>query len=146
MWWHPKAWCQWMERKYRGRHSKKDDARVSSWKQEERKWTRDDMVTYSKCPRQRMKKTWTLHCSFREGMDIDKEEEIAVIAWAHTVGQWQWDRMAVGNAVLWSLLNVWVWTLTVYMKKLFSLLHLNRKLIQYLILLYYIQIVAAVNY
>ena len=23
MWWHHKAWCQWMERKYRGRHSKK---------------------------------------------------------------------------------------------------------------------------
>ena len=32
----------------------KDDAWVSSWKQEERKWMKDDMVTYSKCLRQRM--------------------------------------------------------------------------------------------
>ena len=47
MWWHHKAWCQWMERKYRGRRLKKDDAWVSSWKQKERKWMKDDMVTYS---------------------------------------------------------------------------------------------------
>ena len=44
-----------MERKYRGKHLKKDDAWVSSWKQEERKWMKDDMVTYSKCPRQQMR-------------------------------------------------------------------------------------------
>ena len=39
---------------------------------------------------------------FREGMHIDKEEEdrrFAVIAWGHTVGQGQRDRMAVGNAI-----------------------------------------------
>ena len=64
MWWHHKAWCQWMERKYRGKHLKKDDAWVSSWKQEERKWMKDDMVTYSKCPRQRMRTTWTLPLRF----------------------------------------------------------------------------------
>ena len=59
MWWHHKAWCRWMERKYRGKQLKKDDAWVSSWKQEERKWMKDDMVTHSKCPRQRMRTTWT---------------------------------------------------------------------------------------
>ena len=64
-----------MERKYPGRHSKKDDAWVSSWKQEERKWMKDDMVTYSKCPRQRMRKTDLAIAVFREGMDIDKEED-----------------------------------------------------------------------
>ena len=58
MWWHQKAWCQLMERKYWGRYSKKDDAWVSSWKQEEQKWMKDDMVTYSKCFRgNRMGKT-----------------------------------------------------------------------------------------
>ena len=36
-----------MERnEYRGRHSKNDDAWVSSWKQGERKWMKNDMVTY----------------------------------------------------------------------------------------------------
>ena len=41
-----------------------DDAWVSSWKQEERKWMKDDMVTYSKCQRQRMRTTWTLPLQF----------------------------------------------------------------------------------
>ena len=93
MWWHHKAWCQWMERKYRGRHSKKDDAWVSSWKQEERKWMKDDMVTYSKCLRQRMRKTWTLPLQFfvREWI-LSSKKKIAVIAWAHTEEQWRRDR------------------------------------------------------
>ena len=41
---------------------------------------KDDMVTYSKCPRQRMRKTWTLPLQFfvEEHITIthiDKEEE-----------------------------------------------------------------------
>ena len=35
---------------------------------------KDDMVTYSKCPRQRMRKTDLAIAVFREGMHIDKEE------------------------------------------------------------------------
>ena len=36
---------------------------------------------------------------FREGMHIDKKRKIAVIAWAHTVGEGQRDRKAAGNAI-----------------------------------------------
>ena len=102
MWWHYKAWCQWMERKYRGRHSKKDDAWVSSWTHEERKWMKDDMVTYSKCPKQRMRKTWTFPLQFfvRECI-LTRKKKSAVIAWAHTMGQGRWDRIFVWNAIPW---------------------------------------------
>ena len=59
---------------------------------------KDDMVTYSKCPRQRMRKTWTLPLQFFVRECILTRKKIKVIAWAHTVGQGQRDRMAVGNA------------------------------------------------
>ena len=44
-----------------------------------------------------MRKTWTLPLQFfvREWI-LTRKKKIAVIAWAHTVGQWQRDRMAVG--------------------------------------------------
>ena len=65
-----------MERKYRGKQLKKDDAWVSSWKQEERKWMKDDMVTYSKCPEATDENDLDLAIAvFREGMHIEKEEE-----------------------------------------------------------------------
>ena len=35
----------------------------------------DDMATYSKCPRQRMRTTWTLLLRFCEEMHIAKKEE-----------------------------------------------------------------------
>ena len=75
-------------RKYRGKHLKKDDAWVSSWKQEGWTWMKDDMVTYSKCPRQRMRTTWTLPLRFfvRECI-LTRKRKIAVISWVHTVGQ-----------------------------------------------------------
>ena len=61
---------------------------------------KDDMVTYSKCPRQRMRTTWTLPLQFfvREFI-LTRKRKIAVIVWAHTVGQGQRDRMAAGNAI-----------------------------------------------
>ena len=62
---------------------------------------KDDMVTYSIGPRQRMKKTWTLSLQFfvKEYILARKKKKIAVITWAHTVGQGRQDRMAVGNAI-----------------------------------------------
>ena len=72
--WHHKTWCQWMVRDdYRGRHSKKDGARVSSWKQEEWKWMKDDLGVYSKYLRQQMKTIWTLSLQF-----FDKEHILTV--------------------------------------------------------------------
>ena len=66
-----------MERKYRGRHSKKDEAWVSSWKQEERKWMKDDMVyNLFQVSEATDEKDLDLAIAvFGEGMDIDKEEE-----------------------------------------------------------------------
>ena len=57
---------------------------------------KDDMATYSKSLRQRMRKTWTLPLKFsvKEYIFIRKKK-IAVIAWAHTMGQGRRDRMAV---------------------------------------------------
>ena len=47
-----------------------------------------------------MRTTWTLPLQFfvRECI-LTKKRKIAVIAWAHTVGQGQRDRMAAGNAI-----------------------------------------------
>ena len=61
---------------------------------------KDNMAAYSKCPRQRMRKTWTLPLQFfvREWI-LTRKKKIAVITWAHTVGQGRRDRMAVGNAI-----------------------------------------------
>ena len=61
---------------------------------------KDDMVTYSKCSRQRMGKTWYLPLQFfvKECI-LTRKKKIAVIAWAHTVLQRWRDRMAVGNAI-----------------------------------------------
>ena len=47
--------CQWMVRDCRERHSKKGGVWVSSWKQEEWKWTKDDLGAYSKHSRPQMK-------------------------------------------------------------------------------------------
>ena len=47
-----------------------------------------------------MRKTWTLPLQFfvRECI-LTRKKMIAVIAWAHAVGQGRQDRMAVGNAI-----------------------------------------------
>ena len=85
-----------MERKYRGKQLKKDDAWVTSWKQEERKWMKDDMVTYSKCPGQRMRTTWTLQLQFfvRECILTRKRK----IQWLR--GHIPWDK---GSEIGWLL-------------------------------------------
>ena len=84
-----------------GRHSKKDDAWVSSWKQEERKWMKDDMVTYSKCQRQRMRKTWTLPLQFfvREWI-LTRKKKIGVIAyyWNDCTMMWELKTPGLGMA------------------------------------------------
>ena len=48
-----------------------------------------------------MRKTWTLPLQFfvRKWI-LTRKKKIAVIAWAHTMGQWRQDRMAVENAVI----------------------------------------------
>ena len=65
-------------------------------RQEEREWMRDEMVTYSKCPRQWMRTTWTLPLQFfMKEYILTKKKKIAVIAWAHT-----WDK---GGEIGWLL-------------------------------------------
>ena len=50
---------------------------------------KDDMVTYSKCPRQRMKTIWTLPLKFFVMECIlTRKRKIAVIAWVHTISDW----------------------------------------------------------
>ena len=51
----------------------------------ERRWMKDDMETYSKCLRQRMRKTWTLPLQFflKEHI-LTRKKKIAVIVWAHS--------------------------------------------------------------
>ena len=55
---------------------------------------KDDMVTHSKWPRKRMKKTWTLPLQFfvRDCI-LTRKKKIAMIAWAHTVGQGRRDKV-----------------------------------------------------
>ena len=61
---------------------------VSLPAQEEQKLMKYDMVTYSKRPRQRMRKIWTLSVQFfvKEHI-LTRKKKIAVIVWAHTMGQ-----------------------------------------------------------
>ena len=67
-----------MERKYRGKQLKKDDAWVSSWKQEERKWMKDGMKHGNLFQVSEATDENDLDLAiavFREGIHIDKEEE-----------------------------------------------------------------------
>ena len=61
-----------------GMHSRKSDAWISSWKQEERKWMKDGMATYSKGQSLEATDEKDLDLAiavFREWTHIAKEEE-----------------------------------------------------------------------